>query len=421
MKVAYLVNTYPRPSHTFIRREIAALERAGWQITRFAMRSVRAELVDPADLAEDDRTTHLLARGLLRAALGGLSLALRRPGPALRALSLALASGAQGSGGAAGAGGRLRNIAYWLEAAEVARRCRQGGIRHIHAHFGTNPATVAMLAAEIGGLGFSFTVHGPEEFDAPHAHGLGRKIARAAFVVAISSFGRAQLFRWADPADWPRIHVIRCGIEPWRFPAPAPPAVGPPHLVAIGRLSEQKGLGLLIEAMALAAPRIPGISLAILGEGPFRATIEADIARAGLGAQIRLAGWQDEAGVHAELARAHALILPSFAEGLPMVIMEAFAAGRPAIATAIAGVPELVGPETGWLVPAGDAEALAEAITALAATPHEALARMGRAAREAVMARHDIDAEAARLAALFRAALDGDTLPARRERSAREG
>ncbi|MGA0541403.1 glycosyltransferase [Neotabrizicola sp. VNH66] len=401
MKLAYLVNSYPLPSHTFIRREVQALERMGWQIHRFAMRSAHDTLVEAADIAEDGRTEHLLKHGLLRLARQGLPFALRRPRAALRALRLALACGARGAGGPAGTGGRLRHLVYWVEAAEVARRCHALRLPHIHAHFGTNSATVAMLAAEIGGLGYSFTTHGPEEFDAPHAHSLGEKTARAAFSVAISSFGRSQLCRWTGFAHWPRLHVVHCGIEPWRFPEPAPLPGGPLHLVAIGRLAEQKGFPLLVEAMALAARDVPGLHLTLVGDGPFRPALERQIARAGLDGQITLAGWKDETGVREALAAAHALVLPSFAEGLPMVVMEAFAAGRPAIATAIAGVPELVTPDTGWLVPAGDPAALAGAIRQAAATPQGTLARMGRAARERVLARHDIDREAEKLAALF--------------------
>ncbi len=401
LKIAYLVNTYPQPSHTFIRREVQALERMGWQITRFAMRSDRARLVDPADIAEDARTEHVLEMGgrrLLRSALG---FALRHPAAALRSLRLALACGRRGAGGVAGTGGRLRHLIYWLEAAHVARRCHETRLPHLHAHFGTNSATVAMLAAEIGGLSYSFTTHGPEEFDAPHAHSLGEKTARAAFSVAISSFGRSQLCRWADVAHWPRLHVVRCGIEPWRFPEPAAPPPGPPRLVAIGRLAEQKGFPLLVEALARAVAEVPDLHLTLVGDGPFRPLLERQIASAGLGAHVTLTGWLDEAGVRDELARAQALVLPSFAEGLPMVVMEAFAAGRPAIATAIAGVPELVTPETGWLVPAGDAAALALAIRHLAATPPDRLAEMGRAARKAVLRQHDITNEAETLAALF--------------------
>ncbi len=401
MKLAYLVNTYPQPSHSFIRREVQALERMDWQIHRFALRSARATLVDAADIAEDGRTEHILALGPWRLVKSALPFAARRPLAALRSLRLAMACGRHGQGTTPGTGGRLRHLVYWLEAAHLARRCHEARLPHIHAHFGTNSATVAMLAAEIGGLTFSFTAHGPEEFDAPRALALGEKVARAAFTVAISSYGRAQLCRWADVAHWPRLHVVHCGIEPWRFPDPAPLPEGPPRLVAIGRLAEQKGFPLLVEAMVQAVATTPDLHLTLIGEGPFRPLLEAAITRAGLSRHITLTGWLDETAVRGHLAAAHALVLPSFAEGLPMVVMESFAAGRPVIASAIMGVPELVSRDTGWLVPAGDAQALAQAIAAFAATPRDRLAAMGQAARTTVLARHDITTEAEKLAALF--------------------
>lgn len=401
VKLAYLVNTYPQPSHSFIRREVQALERMDWQIHRFALRSAHAQLVDPADIAEDARTEHILALGLWPILRRAIPFAARRPLAALRSLRLAFRCGARGAGGPGGTGGRLRHLIYWLEGVWLAARCHELRLPHIHAHFGTNSTTVAMLAAEIGGLGYSFTTHGPEEFDAPHAFSLGEKVARADFTVAISSFGRSQLCRWTPLPHWQKLHVVHCGIEPWRFSSPAPLPEGPPRLVAIGRLAEQKGFPLLVEAMALAAPDLPDLHLTLIGEGPFRPQLERQIASAGLQDRITLTGWLDETGVRDHLARAHALVLPSFAEGLPMVVMEAFAAARPVIASAIMGVPELVSPATGWLVPAGDPAALAEAIRAFAATPRDRLAEMGAVARETVLTRHDITQEAEKLAALF--------------------
>lgn len=397
MRIAYLVNSYPLPSQTFIRREIHALERLGLGVERLAMRPPATPSADPGDAAEAARTTHLLARGLLPLLLPGLGYALRHPRRALRALRLAMACGRRGAGGAPGTGGRLRHLVYWLEAAVTARHCQRAGIRHIHAHFGTNSATVAMLATQIGGGSYSFTVHGPEEFDATRAHSLAEKCMRAAFVIAISSYGRAQLCRWVDHAYWGKIHVVHCGIEPAVFPAPAPLPKGPLQLVAIGRMAEQKGFGLLVEAMAM----VPEVRLALVGDGPFRPALQAQIAAAGLADRITLPGWSDEAGVRAALAQAHALVLPSFAEGLPMVVMEAFAAGRPVIATWIAGVPELVTPDCGLLVPAGDAGALAAAIRQMAAMPRDILAQMGAAGRVRALKRHDVDSEAGKLAALF--------------------
>ncbi|QYK42474.1 MAG: glycosyltransferase family 4 protein [Paracoccaceae bacterium] len=401
MTIAYLINTYPRASHSFIRREIAALERAGLVVHRFAMRSDRANLKDAQDIAEDARTEHVLEGGRWAIAAALLDATLR-PGRFAAALRLALRCGARGAGGGDGTGGRLRHMIYLAEAAFVARRCRTLGITRLHAHFGTNSATVAMLAHALGGPAWSFTVHGPEEFDAPRALSLPEKCNRADFVVAISSFGRSQLFRWTAPERWDRLRVVHCGIEVAAFPTPVLLPAGGPHLVAIGRLAAQKGFGLLVQALAKAVPRHPGLRLTLVGDGPLRGQLAHAVAEAGIADRVVFAGWQDEPGVHAALAQAHALIVPSFAEGLPVVIMEAMAAGRPVIATAIAGVPELVVPgETGWLVPAGDADALATAIDSLAATAPERLEAMGAAARARVLARHDIDREAAKLVALF--------------------
>lgn len=398
MRIAYLVNTYPRASHTFIRREIQALERMGLAVHRFAMRSDRAALHDAKDLEEDRRTEHLLERSKVQLVVSALGWLTRHPAQAAAALRLALRCGGRGNA-------RALHLVYLLEAAHLARRCRDLGVTHLHAHFGTNSATVAMLASVMGGPRYSFTVHGPEEFDAPAALCLGDKVGRAVFVVAVSSFGRSQLCRWADVADWAKLHVVHCGIEPARFPAPDPLPDGV-QLVAIGRMAEQKGLPLLVEAMALAAPALPGVRLALVGDGPLRPMIEARIAALGLQDRIRLTGWLDEAAVRAELSAATALVLPSFAEGLPMVVMEAMAAGRPVIATAIAGLPELMTRDTGWLVPAGDAPALADAIITLAAMPRARLAEMGTAGRARVLARHDADTEARRLFSLIEAAHD---------------
>jgi glycosyltransferase involved in cell wall biosynthesis len=178
-------------------------------------------------------------------------------------------------------------------------------------------------------------------------------------------------------------------------------------LVAIGRLVEQKGQLLLIDAMAGAVAEGADLTLALVGDGPMRPEVEALIARRGLGTRVVITGWMGEAGVRAEIARAHALVMPSFAEGLPMVIMEAMAAGRAVIATYVAGTPELVSPgESGWLVPAGDVDALADALRTVARTSPEKLASMGSAGRARVLERHDVDRESAKLARLFAQTLD---------------
>lgn len=401
MKIAYLVNTYPKPSHTFIRREIAALERMGWSVHRFAMRSDRGALVDPVDFVEDDKTEHVLELGIKRLLPTALSWMVKHPKQALDGLAMAWRCGSKGKAGGPGTGGKGRHLIYLIEAAYIARRSNELGIKHIHAHFGTNSATVAMMSQALGGPSYSFTTHGPEEFDAPRAFSYSEKIARSKFAVAISSYCRSQLYRWCDISQWSKIKVVHCAVETSGYPDPAPMPEGGPHLVAIGRLCEQKGFPVLIETMAIAAKRLPGLQLSICGDGELRQLIDGEIARHGIADHIKILGWVDEAGVRAAIAASHALILPSLAEGLPMVVIEAMACGRPVISTTINGVPELLTPKEGWLVPAGDPEALADAIESLSKTSNEVLAQMGLSARARAMARHDGNTEAAKLAALF--------------------
>src|SRR5438874_5166222 len=207
MKVAYLVNQYPHVSHSFIRREIAALETLGVTVERFSVRPSPADLVDPADQAERQRTHILLAAGLF-GLLGALFwTALTRPLRWLKALRRAVRLGRRSERGV------MRHLVYLAEACVLLRRLRRCGAAHLHAHFGTNSAAVALLTRLLGGPPYSFTVHGPEEFDRPDSLSLTEKIENAAFVVAVSSFGRSQLFRWCAAAHWPRVHVVRCGVD----------------------------------------------------------------------------------------------------------------------------------------------------------------------------------------------------------------
>ncbi|OIQ39541.1 MAG: colanic acid biosynthesis glycosyltransferase WcaL [Roseobacter sp. MedPE-SWde] len=403
MKIAYVLNSYPQPSHSFIRREIQALERQGITVLRLAMRPGSAPLVDPGDQAEAAKTHYVLQAGMMSFLLSLLRQVLVGPGVFLRALRLAIRLGRLSQAGVA------RHLIYLAEACYVGARCQAEGVDHMHAHFGTNATAVALLAQALGGPGYSFTTHGPEEFDAPVALSLGEKINQARFAVAISSFGKSQLSRWADFGVWDRLQVVHCGIEPAKFENPAPLPDGPLRLAAIGRFVEQKGQMVLVRAMAKVMHSHPQVHLVLIGDGEMRAGLEAAIATAGLQDNITLTGWLSEAEVRAELAGVHALVMPSFAEGLPMVVMEAMAAARPVLATYIAGTPELVLPgETGWLVPAGEPDILAQAIGDLAQVSPDRLTQMGLAARQRVLQRHDSDIEARKLAALFRAACKGE-------------
>jgi colanic acid/amylovoran biosynthesis glycosyltransferase len=396
VRVAYLVNQHPLVSTTFIRRELLALERLGVEVERIALRGWDHVVPDLADKEEQSRTRYVLKEGV-RGLIGPVLRAIvSAPKRFLSALGLTIRMS------------RHSELPYWKHLAYLAEACRvagwlrASGADHLHAHFGTNSAEVAMLAHELGGPPFSFTVHGPEEFDSPRALGLPTMIARAAFVVAISSFTRSQLFRWASHEDWTKIKVVHAGIDAsFARIAPSPPS-GSNRLVCVGRICEQKGQLLALEAAALLRERGIDFELVLAGDGDMRNQADALIAKLDLSSVVHITGWLDGAGVRQQILAARALVLPSFAEGLPVVIMEAMALYRPVISTFVGAIPELVLPgQTGWLVPSGDAHLLAAAMVECFNSAPQDLVRMGEAAFRRVMARHDVDHEATKLHKLF--------------------
>ena len=405
-RVAYLVNQYPKASHSFIRREIAALERQGVEVQRYAVRGWDADVPDPADALEATRTRYLLRDGLVPIAAATLRAIVARPARFLAALRLAVRLGRRAERPL------VYHFVYLGQACLLVEAMRRSSAMHLHAHFGTNSAEVAVLASVLGGPPCSFTVHGPEEFDAPRALHLAEKIRHAAFVVAISSYGRSQLYRWTAAADWSRIEVVHCGLDADFHAAAGAGVPAAPRLVCVGRLCEQKGQLLLVEAAARLHREGVPFELVLAGDGEMRAAIETCVREHGLERSVRITGWVDSARVRAEILAARALVLPSFAEGLPVVIMEAMALRRPVISTCVAGIPELVEHgRTGWLVAAGDLDDLCRAMQeCLGAAPADLL-RMGEAGRARVLERHDVDREAARLARLFAAAVRRQRAP----------
>jgi glycosyltransferase involved in cell wall biosynthesis len=396
-RLIYFISQYPKVSHSFVRREMQALEALGFAVTRISLRGWDAELVDAADIAERDRTVYVLKDGALPLLRATFAAFLTSPLRFLRTVRCALRMSRQSDRSA------LVHLVYLAEACMIWSLIKNSSERHIHAHFGTNPAEVLALLHVLKGVTFSFTIHGPEEFDKPYGIHLPEKIRLAKFVVAVSSFGRSQVYRWANHRDWPKIQVVHCGLERAFFDVPPSPFPTAPRLVCVGRLCEQKGQLLLVEAAAqLKLEGIP-FELVLGGDGEMRAEIERLVHRYGLSDHVKITGWLSSDQVRSEILKARALVLPSFGEGLPVVLMEAMALRRPVISTYIAGIPELVTAGVhGWLLPAGSIQALTEAMRACLATPPEQLAEMGHVARERALARHDAMREAGKLADLFR-------------------
>ncbi len=396
MRVAYLINQYPVVSHTFIRREIRALESQGIEVERFSIRRWRDRLVDATDKDELAKTRCIQSAGVIAILLSVLAVSLARPLRFAAMLTLALRMARRSDRSV------LVHLAYLAEACQLQRWLRASTAQHLHAHFGTNSAEVAMLAHGLGAPPYSFTVHGPEEFDRPAMLGISEKVRRSQFVVGVSSFGRSQLLRWVDQRDWDKVKVVRCGLDEALMSRAVLPPPTEPRLVCVGRLSAQKGQLLLIDAAAKLAKKGLPFELIFAGDGELREEIENAIRAANLASCVRVTGWIAGEQVLEEIAASRALVLPSFAEGAPVVIMEALALGRPVLSTYIAGIPELVRDgEEGWLVPAGDVDALAKGMETILQAPVEELARMGRAGRARVRERHSIATSAKALARAF--------------------
>lgn len=398
MRIAYLTNQYPMVSHTFIRREILELERQGAQVDRFALRGWDAEIVDPQDRIERGKTRYTLKDGALPLARNVLRCLGRNPGEFWQALKAAMSMSRKS----------IRpwpyHLVYLAQACRIRDWLRDSPADHLHAHFGTNPAEIALLVHLLGGPGYSFTIHGMDEVDNARQLAFDRKVGQARFVATISAYTRSQLMRHVLPGLWPKIKVVHCGLSAEAFTDAPQPQSGAPDFLCIGRLSPEKGHLILLEAFAAVLKECPEARLVLAGDGPLRDQIEARLDGLGIREAVRITGWIPSDRIFKEIAACHTLVQPSFIEGLPVVIMEAMAQGRPVISTYVAGIPELVIPgQTGWLVPAGDEGDLAAAMRESLATSAAGRAQMGRQALTRVRARHSIETEVEKLRAYFAA------------------
>lgn len=347
-------------------------------------------------VAETERTFYVLERcknpiRLLSEHLKGFA---AKPGAYFLALALAWQLRQPGWRAA------LYQLFYFAEAVVLANELKRKQIRHLHNHFGDSSCTVAMLASRLSGIPFSFTEHGPNIFFEAGRWRLDEKIAGAKFVVAISHFCRSQLMLFSHSEDWHKIDIVHCGVEPQRYRAETRPTVGK-NLVYVGRVEPVKGILVLLDAMAQLKREHSDIALTIVGDGSSRKKIEKQIDRLDLSAHVRLVGYKTQEEVAFLLAKADALVLPSFAEGVPVVLMEAMASGKPVVASRVAGVQELVEDGVnGFTVPPGDVHSLAQHIGQLITDPALS-AQMGMAGRKKVEQEFNTDLEAARLATLF--------------------
>ncbi len=375
VRIAYLVSRYPAVSHTFILREVVALRERGVEVATFSVR--RAEAQDCLD--EQARREARTTRSLIPVPWGAWVRALlwavvSRPLRTCRTLAAAVRLGGPGLRG------RLKWLAYFGEAVLLARWLAAGRFDRLHCHFGNSGSSTGLLAARLAGVRYSLTCHG-SELREPVKYRLADKVAQADFVACVSEYGRS-LLKGICPVDhWSKLHLVRCGLP--RSNAQVQRAAGfnprgggaaashreevneTPrlHILCVARLSAEKGHLVLLDALAELRRRGVAFRCTLVGDGPERSAIETRIGALDLGEAVVLKGALPPERVAELYPSADGVVLASFSEGVPVVLMEALACGRPVVATWVGGVPELVEHGVcGLLVEPGDAKELAEAL-----------------------------------------------------------
>jgi glycosyltransferase involved in cell wall biosynthesis len=397
--MAYLVSRYPAVSHTFILREVEALRRQGFVIETASINppDQQPQQMPPRERGEAARTYYVKSHGVAGALAAHATALRQRPRAWLAGLAYALRLG----------GTDLRRIAlgvgYFTEALMVGRWMRANDLPHLHVHFATAAANVGLCVKKVFGTSLSLMIHGPDEFDDVRGQSLAEKIDRADFLFCIGSFARSQAMRLSAPAQWAKIDIARLGVDPEQY-APRRASRrgdGPFHVLCVGRLVAAKGQHVLVDAARRLAAGGRDVRVTIVGTGPDEAGLRAAVDAAGLQASVRLTGALNQDEVRQLYGAADAFVLPSFAEGIPVVLMEAMASGLPCVTTRITGIPELIrSDDEGLLVAPSDAEALAAAIARLIDDP-DLCARIAAAARRRVDADYHLERNTVRLGRLF--------------------
>lgn len=387
--VAYLVSQYPALSHSFIEREILAVRAQGVDVHTFSIRQADPRTLLTQTMRDEAASTFNVRGQRLDAWLGaGLSLGRRGPRAPLAGIRRAATSG------------RLEPRTkiwqgfYLAEAVLIYEELRRRGIRQVHAHFANVAADVARLVTQLGRAEdgensewrWSFTMHGSAEFFDVAGHDLPAKVADADAVSCISDFCRGQLMRIVDPAHWPKLEIVRMSVNAEHYtPAPRREDDGRLRVLAVGRLSPEKGLPILMDAITDVVARGLKPDVRIVGDGPLREPLEARITAEGLGDYVTLMGPIGQDVLPEQYRWADVYVLPSFMEGLPVVLMEAFSTECPVIATPVGAVEELVVPhENGLVVRPGRADLLADALVEMDKDLQKRR-EMGRAGRQAIL------------------------------------
>lgn len=386
-RIAYLISQYPAYSHTFILREVLQLREQGIAIHVASINSPDRAIdqLTAIERTEAEACFYVKNQGWVKALQVVIQTLRSHPVGFCRGLLQSIKLGSLDLKRS------LYHLFYLLEALLIGQWMRQQGLSHLHVHFATPAASVGMLCKTVFGISFSFTVHGPDEFyDAP-GYCLREKILCADFILCISDYARSQVMKLSPVSAWSKMNICRLGVDPERFkPLPKTGDRSPKHVLCVGRLTPAKGQAILLEAMAQLIRQKRPVTLTFVGMGPDYDGLQAHVKKLGIEDYVHFAGAVDQEHILDYYQEADIFVLPSFAEGLPVVLMEAMAMGIPCVTTAITGIPELIqNRKNGLLVPASDVESLASAIQELQDNP-KLYSQISEAARNKILSDYDL-------------------------------
>jgi len=376
-------------------REVCFLRQLGFDIQVASIRNPDRDLglMTTAEREEASSTYYVKSTGLLRLVLAHVHTLASRPIHYIRGLAGALRNQA------------LYGLFYFIEAVAVGYWMRRRGLSHVHTHYAS---AVGFLVKRIFPVTLSIAFHGSAEFLNPAGSRLSEKVQASLFCCAISQYGVSQLMYACGYPEWPKLELTTLGVDPDRFqPRPFRPNPSPFEIVCVGQLAPVKGLHLLLAAMAALVKEGRHIRLRFAGDGPERIALGQDVENRGLSDHVSFEGNVNQDKLLNMYRESDALVMSSFAEGLPVVLMEAMSMEIPCVATWVNGIPEIVSHETdGLLVPPGDAEALARVIGRLV-DDVELRRTLGQRARLKILEKFDLRRNTEHLADVFRQRLGG--------------
>jgi len=375
LKIAYILNSFPKTSETFIYNEILHLSNLECTINIFSLSQPKGKMLYNPDVINEFRIIYLNLIGKRIKVLSGLILFFSSPHKFISTLL------------------KLKyrdNSDLWYilsQSIYLSVRLKKLNINHIHSHFASTASEIAMYVSFFTGIPYSFTTHGYDIFFSPPKNYRYRTYY-AKFIVAVSKYNKQYLMEKYHVLG-NKIKIIYSGINTIQFQRKN--KVTRDYILCIARLEPVKGLIYLVEVCNILKKRGLDIECHIIGEGSQRKILTALISKLNLDSCVFLEGTKSQTDIIKYLHKSKVLVLSSISEGMPISALEAFSCEVPVIATNVCGVSELIQNNfNGFLVPPKNPNLLANKIKILLKN-EKLIEQFGKRGREIVIKNFNID------------------------------